>query len=485
VKSHLVTGIMLLVVLGTQRVCAQEMNYNTLQVGSRSALMGGAVVAGVRDTSATFYNPGALGFVENPSISVSANAFRLSKLSIEHAVGTSQDATTTQVEAIPLILSGMLRFHAAPQWAFGYAIVTRQQVAENFSRALDTQRETITFPGGAVFPGPADVLAQVNVSSQVNELWAMGAAAWRINETLALGLAPIVAWHRETHLDRFSLHPIPLVAQGGPLLIGENTTTDIDFYQFSVLARIGVAWEPSATVKLGATVTTPNLKIVGRGDARAEVTFNSPTPNSDRFGSASQDGVATHYRTPLSVAVGAEIKPWSPVAVGIAVAYSTALGRQALLEIQRGHPFFQGPGVIPGDAEPFLTPLDVRRAVVNVSFGTEYLVNDTYAAYLGFWTDFSPLDRQQTRDILSNARGLVLPTTDVDLYHIVFGAARTTTRSKIAAGVVLSHGTGTSQSGLEITATGDILGLTPGSSLIERHVSFSSLSFVLGYTYFF
>ena len=50
--------ILILVLFGTSRVLAQEMNYNTFQVGSRSALMGGAVVGGVRDTSATFYNPG-------------------------------------------------------------------------------------------------------------------------------------------------------------------------------------------------------------------------------------------------------------------------------------------------------------------------------------------------------------------------------------------------------------------------------------------
>ena len=42
---------------------AQEMNYTPFQLGARSALMGGAAVGGVRDSSATFYNPGALGFV--------------------------------------------------------------------------------------------------------------------------------------------------------------------------------------------------------------------------------------------------------------------------------------------------------------------------------------------------------------------------------------------------------------------------------------
>ena len=59
-RQQLLAVTLLLVVGGTRMVGAQELNTNTFQVGSRSALMGGAVVGGVRDTSATFYNPGAL-----------------------------------------------------------------------------------------------------------------------------------------------------------------------------------------------------------------------------------------------------------------------------------------------------------------------------------------------------------------------------------------------------------------------------------------
>ena len=73
----------------------------------------------------------------------------------------------------------------------------------------------------------------------------MGAVAWRLHETLALGLAPIVAWRRQSLIERFAFQTIPLVAGGnGP--IGVNQFTDVDFSQFSFLTRFGVAWEPSA-----------------------------------------------------------------------------------------------------------------------------------------------------------------------------------------------------------------------------------------------
>ena len=491
-RRQLVAVILILVVCGTNMVLAQEMNYNTFQVGSRSALMGGAVVGGVRDTSATFYNPGALGFVENPSISVSANALRFGKVTIDDALGPGEDATATLFDPVPLLVSGMLRLPAAPQWAFGYALVTRQQYSATFTNAVDTPRETINV-GGVLQPLLSQVIAQSNITSRANEFWAMGAAAWRLHETLALGIAPIVAWRRQSLIERFAFQTIPLVASDiAP--IGDNQIRDVDFSQFSFLTRFGVAWEPSAILKVGATLTTPNLKMASSGSSQAQVTVNNlPVPNNgtnegslNLFGSDFQDGLSSHYRTPLSVAVGVEVKPWAPLTVGLTVEYSVALGRQALLQVQGGRPFFRGPGTagLP-DSTRFVTPLDERRAVVNVSFGAEYALNETYAAYLGFWTDFSPLTSQQFSDIDRSGQGFVLATGEVDLYHVVFGATRTTKRSTIAAGVVVSQGTGTAPSNADITATGDVLGFTQGGRLIERHESFFSISLLLGYTYFF
>ncbi len=52
-----------LAMAGTQSASAQDNNYWTNQFGTRSNLMSGAVVGGVRDPSAGFYNPGAVPFI--------------------------------------------------------------------------------------------------------------------------------------------------------------------------------------------------------------------------------------------------------------------------------------------------------------------------------------------------------------------------------------------------------------------------------------
>ena len=87
-------------------VCiAQDTHYWTLQYGSRSSLLGGAVVGGVRDNSAVYYNPGALVLSDTSAISVSANAYQFDQLKMDNGAGTNINLKSGQTQIIPLIIS--------------------------------------------------------------------------------------------------------------------------------------------------------------------------------------------------------------------------------------------------------------------------------------------------------------------------------------------------------------------------------------------
>ncbi|HQH26133.1 MAG TPA: hypothetical protein PLP17_01945 [Oligoflexia bacterium] len=101
------TAAMIAMVLLPCTTLAQDHNYWNNQFGSRSALMGGAVVGGVRDTSAVFYNPGALGFIDNQSLSVSANALRVERSVIENGAGDGRDLDSDTLSVVPLLISGI------------------------------------------------------------------------------------------------------------------------------------------------------------------------------------------------------------------------------------------------------------------------------------------------------------------------------------------------------------------------------------------
>ncbi len=57
--------ITLCLIIHSTSLFSQDYHYWSEQYGAESNLMGGAVIAGVQDNSAVFYNPGAVGFIEN------------------------------------------------------------------------------------------------------------------------------------------------------------------------------------------------------------------------------------------------------------------------------------------------------------------------------------------------------------------------------------------------------------------------------------
>ena len=104
---------------------AQDDHYWSQQYGAESTLMGGAMVAGTDDNSAIYYNPGALAFISNPSLSVDANVYRLDKILITDGAGNGTNLNSAQISIYPEIISGMLNLGKAKKLKFSYTILTR------------------------------------------------------------------------------------------------------------------------------------------------------------------------------------------------------------------------------------------------------------------------------------------------------------------------------------------------------------------------
>mgnify|MGYP003393135947 CR=1 FL=1 len=71
-KTRALLGFVILLAVPLK---AQDRQFWDQAVGGRTALLGGIAVAGVRDYIATFYNPGALGFVSKSSMNVNFNMY--------------------------------------------------------------------------------------------------------------------------------------------------------------------------------------------------------------------------------------------------------------------------------------------------------------------------------------------------------------------------------------------------------------------------
>ena len=68
-------AILIFILLLLTSINSQDRHYWDQAVGGRTALLGGIAVGGVRDYSATFYNPGALSFLSKNKLSFSFSAY--------------------------------------------------------------------------------------------------------------------------------------------------------------------------------------------------------------------------------------------------------------------------------------------------------------------------------------------------------------------------------------------------------------------------
>ena len=116
--------LFILAMLSGTGLLAQN-QYWSQQYGAQSALLGGAVVAGVIDNSALYYNPSLLARIENGHLSVSANAFGFEIANLKNGAGNGLDLNSFQTLIYPQMISGMIKLKKAPRWKLAYGLLTR------------------------------------------------------------------------------------------------------------------------------------------------------------------------------------------------------------------------------------------------------------------------------------------------------------------------------------------------------------------------
>ena len=118
-KTKIIFYFLILTVISVK---GQDRHYWDQAVGGKTALLGGIAVGGVRDYSATFYNPGALGFVSKNSMNFNFNMYGIKDFSFINGGGPGIDSRYTRVSLYPASLAGPLPFLGDSLNRFSYMI---------------------------------------------------------------------------------------------------------------------------------------------------------------------------------------------------------------------------------------------------------------------------------------------------------------------------------------------------------------------------
>jgi hypothetical protein len=380
-------------------------NYNSVPVGPNAGTESGAYVARVGDPSAAWINPAGLSRGASAELSGSSGTFQLATVSpavLPNSGGSIQNIPSLVGFTVPELFGGRGTLGVAVLTANEWVQGTDSQIIRNgpdgqerFAYSADAQYESIV---------AAASLGYVT-------------GRWRLGGGLAL---------IETNLERNAV-------------VSDRVATDTSLVSLLIASRgsgtaiqvrplLGMQYDVSPHVLLGAAVRTPAISLYKSGSYTAEAAADS--------GAASQ-GVSFFdpsapfdYRFPFEIHAGAAyVSPRGEIELDVhgftpIGAYTLLSSTQPIVTYaQAGN----GTGPVIG-TEPFTGLTSQSRGIVNVAVGGHVALTSAgvWRIHFGARTDLSPVSPQDqvfTRvDMyggtlgLSGTKGALVFTVGVD-YH--------------------------------------------------------------------
>ena len=457
-------------------VKAQDDHYWSQQYGAESTLLGGAMVGGANDNSVVYYNPGALAFITNPSLSIDANVYRMDKTLISDGAGNGLNLNSAQISIYPQIISGMVKLLKNDRFRFSYTLLTRNHnnilMNTRYTSEASQNDPDNPIPSATTFVGAFDYV------NQLDEQWLGIGAGYSVSDKLGIGATIFGTYRGQTYQLTNYVREVNYI---DPYYVFGTETNDeaVKYTSVGLLAKFGLSYM-SGRWKCGFTVTTPSIGLYGSGSIQREnsniVVSENPVDMKDNFMimDSKSDSRAT-YKHPLSIAAGIDYKSEKTRFV-ISAEYFSRIDTYHLLKPE-SEPFVYPTSYLDSASikpliDSYLHVENASRPVLNAGIGFSQLVSKQLTLLLGAYTDFSSYDKPPEADELLHGSG------GWNIYHFSSGISYHKQKHTVTLG--LSYA---------ITPSEDI----PPYAIInqspvltnEALLSAQSYSIVLGYTYYF
>lgn len=407
--------------------------YWAQQYGSRSALLGGAVVAGATDNSALYYNPALLARIENGHLSVSANAYGFEYATLKNGAGDGLDLVSFQTLIYPQIISGMINLKKAPKFKLGYGILTRFSNKMKLNLLTEQQVEITPLGQGDEYYKSNFIYELSNI-----EQWGALSLGYQISDKFSVGLTQFISYLNND--SRLSIdRSVDVSADTASFTAQQLSENNSIINHVGLLYKIGFSYQSNGH-KLGITATSPNIKIWGRANASAaQIEYNM-----DRLGGADPNPffslssllvesqnrkLDVNYKLPWSFALGYEYESKKGTKIMFASEVFLPVKRYTVFVDPepvtiRPEQIYQGAQV-----DSFLFKTNELRLVINASIGIEQPINDKFSYLFSFRTDFNSTDFDSQRNVTAS-----INTTFWNSYHFATGITWKRTNSKMALG---------------------------------------------------
>ncbi len=433
-KSKIIIGLLLLVIIPLN---AQDRQFWDQAVGGKTALLGGVAVGGVRDYSATFYNPGALSFLTKKSMNVNFNMYGIKDFSFINGGGPDIDSRYTRVSLYPASLAGPLPFIGDSTnrfsymiYANGYSYVRISERFEGYSDVIPTRTQT------NLFEGDEFLINQGKIDALLSEVSVGFGYSKKISDNVGLGVTLLGAYRDQTKIRYESYVAYDTLYQRAAT---SDVYIDLDYWAVRFSAKFGVAAEFD-NLKLGATITTPSfaVKKFSGGTDQASVTSNNVVVDTagaqiDIIASDRQEGLPVNYRSPFSIAAGIEYTFSEQTKIHFAAEWFAPLSTYVVMQPESGDFILNNPITVrPIDSAELLKVYDSMKSLFNVGIAFEHKLSDSFSGYAAIRTDFSNAN-------FEDIEGLYIGYTDFNIYHFTLGVSTNIDNTFIGVGLEYSH----------------------------------------------
>ncbi len=349
-------------------------NYNRIGIGQREALEGGAYVARTDDALANWYNPAGLVSSEKTALNASSNAYELTKTTLN---GVGQKSSSTKFSPIGgffgIVVGAPIAKNPRLRLGFGYT--------KPIGWSPSSLDGAFTLPAG----GGTEAFGYNSTMSFGTEIPSLN-GAYRLSQTIRVGIGVGYAF---TGLNQDQTINDRLVLPTGVTTAVRTFSTDGSAHH--LLLTAGAQWDLAPAITLGATVTSPGIRIGGSskvkfnrilfqaGGAEDDLAFRDPGANFD-------------LKIPLRATAGATFR-YSRGQVELDVRYHGAEDQYEMFSSDStGVQITTDASGTPTITTPAFTPvLNQARSIVSLALGANFSLSPGFRLHAGFFTDPSPV----------------------------------------------------------------------------------------------
>ncbi len=439
-KTKIIFGLLFLLIIPLK---AQDRQYWDQVVGSRAALLGGIAVGGIDDYSATFYNPGALSFLNKYSMNFNLNTYGIKDFSFINGGGPGIDSKYFRVSIYPASLAGPIPFIGDSLERFSYMIYSTGysyvRISERYEDYVDVI-PTRQIGSENYFAGDEYLINQGKIDALLSEVTVGFGYSKKLYDNVGIGFSLLGTFRDQTKLRYESYAAYDTTNQRAAI---SDVYVDIDYWAVRFSGKFGIS-AVFDNFKLGATITTPSiaLKLASGGTDHANLnstnvyvdTTNNTLTLIDIIESDRQQGLPVNYKSPFSIAAGIEYKFSEETLIHFAAEWFAPISTYVVIQPESNQFIINNPATIkPIDSAEILRVYDSMKSVLNFGVALEHQLNKKITGYAAIRTDFSNAN-------YNDISGLAVGFTAFNIYHFTLGASTIVDDTIIGVGLEYSHG---------------------------------------------